>query len=183
MTEYNLKKEDWKLELIREEELECHFMCDVYGLAKLPASHLEYIWDSTPGRAWQQQINDFRSGIFDLDKYVETLNNYLLKINDVVADNYSRKNVLDHSYKKSSLSRLPLKILHYVTADDRKVVLAKLTSGTWNVLRSYIPPDPLVLGDAFFKILPNLVQKSVNFPDPPAEVRDAIIMQYKEADS
>lgn len=178
-----LGKQNWKFELTRETEIDCYFLCNVYGLAALPSSHLEYIWDSTPGRAWQQQLNNFRAGIFDMDKYVETLNNYLLKINDVVADNYPRKNVLDHNYKKPNLSRLPLKIYHYVTADDRKMVLAKLASGAWNILRSVIPPDPLILGDAIFKILPNLAQKSVDFPQPPSEVRDAIIMQYKEESS
>ncbi len=172
-------KQDWKLELIHEEVLDCNFMCDVYGLAKLPAHQLKYIWDSTSGRAWQKQVDDFRAGIYDFDKYVEVLNNYLLEINDAVANSYPTKDDLGHTYKRSGLLHLPFKVLYYIKADDTKVVIAKFLRDTWNISRFYKGLDPFVLGDVFFKMLPNLVQKSTDFPDPPTEVRDAIIMQPK----
>ncbi len=174
-----LPKQEWKLELTHEEVLDCNFVCDVYGLAKLPAHELKYIWDSTPGRAWQKQIDNFRAGIFDLNQYVEALNNYLLEINDAVTNNYSRKNVLDYANMKSNLSRLPFKVCHYVKADDTKVVVAKILRDLWNAGRFCTSMDPLIVGDMFFKMLPNLMQKSSKFPEPPSEIQDAIVMQCK----
>lgn len=174
-----LSKQEWKFELTHEEVIDCNFVCDVYGLAKLPAHELKYIWDSTPGRAWQKQINDFRVGIFDLNKYVEVLNNYLSEINDAVANNYQRKSVIDHVDIKSGLLHLPLKVCNYVKADDTKVVVVKIMRDAWNIGRACVPKDPLIIGDVFFKLLPNIMQKSVNFPEPPAEISEAIVMQNK----
>ncbi len=173
------KKQGWKLELIDEDVLDCNFMCNVYGLAKLPAHELKHIWDSTPGRAWQKQVNDFRAGIVDPDKYIKVLKNYLLEINEAVAYSYPTKSVPEHTDKKLSLSRLSFQVSHYVNADDIKVVFAKLARDAWKIWRTYKSLDTWIPFDVFFKILPNLVLGITDFPGPPTKVQDAIIMQRK----
>ena len=173
------QKQEWKLELTHEQALDCNFVCDVYGLAKLPVSHLTYIWESPQYRNWEKQAERFREGIFDINEYIEALNKYLMKINEVVADIYARTSTQKASYKNAKLSSMPIAVRHYVKADDTKVVIAKFARDAWNIGRFCTGLDVLALGDVFFKMLPNLVQKSNDFPAPPEKIKDAVIMQNR----
>ncbi len=173
------RNQEWTLELSYEQELECNFVCDVYGLAKLPVKHLTYIWESKEYANWEKQVGKLRDGIIDLNEYHVALNNYLLKINDVVRDIYSRTSPHNEAHKKVNISRVPIIIRHYVKADDTKVVIAKFVRDAWKLGNTVAGLGLLSVGDMFFKMLPNLVQKSVDFPVPPEEIRDAVILQNK----
>ena len=70
-------------------------------------------------------------------------------------------------------------IRHYVKADDTKVVVAKFLRDTWKLGSACVSLSPLSVGDMFFKMLPNLIQKGVDFPVPPEEIREAIVLQNK----
>lgn len=173
------RNQEWTLELSYEQELECNFVCDVYGLAKLPVKHLTYIWESREYANWEKQVGNLRNGIIDLNEYNAALNNYLLKINDVVRDIYSRTSTHHESHKKVKISRVPIIIRHYVKADDTKIVIAKFLRDAWEIGNACVSLSPLSVGDVFFKMLPNLIQKSVDFPVPPEEIREAVVLQNK----
>ena len=175
------KKQEWKLELSYEWELKSDFLCDIYGFAKLPVSHLKYIWDSKEYTAWEKQISDFRKGTFNDNEYIEVLNQYLLRINDVVRDVYALTNHHNDLHRKKE--KILIGIRSYCS-DDIKVVIAKSLRDIWTVCRNVeavMDPNPWTVpwtvGDIFFKMLPNLVQKSVNFPDSPEEMEDAVILR------
>lgn len=72
--------------------LVCDFVCNVYGCAALPISHLKYIWEGYDN--FERQINCFRNGTIDLNEYMEALSKYLLRINDVVEDAYTLKKII-----------------------------------------------------------------------------------------
>lgn len=173
------RKQDWKLELTHEQVLDCNFECDVYGLAKLPVSHLTYIWESPQYFNWEKQVKHFREGTFDLNEYIEALENYIQKINDVVADIYTRTSAYNNSFKKAKLSRIPIVIRQYVKTDNKKVVIAKLLRDGWDIYRFCIGLDKLVIGDIISKILPNLMQNLDDFPAPPEKIREAVVLQNK----
>ena len=179
---YDIKpseKQNWKLELNDEQVVDCKFGCDVYGLAKLPASHLKYIWDSSSYFKWQEQINSFREGKFELSKYIEATENYMQKINEVVADNYSKTYKDNKLFDKPKLSHIPIRIRQYIRADNKKIVVVKLLSGGWNAYRFCTGLDYLTLCDNFVKILPNIMQHFDDFPAPPEEIREAVVLQNK----
>ena len=173
------RKEDWKLELLHERVLDCDLSFNVYGFAKLPVSHLKYIWESREYSRWEEQIDHFREGAFDLDEYTEAIQNYIARINDVVTDIYAMTSAHKDSFNIAELSHLPIKILQCVKADDTKAVIAKLAGGAWDTYRFCTGLDKLILGDIFFKILPNMFQWTDRFPAPPEKIKDAVILQKK----
>ncbi|MCM1234808.1 MAG: hypothetical protein NC489_32295 [Ruminococcus flavefaciens] len=46
-----------------------------------------------------------------------------------------------------------------------------------NIGRFIMGMEPAIIKDVLFKILPNLIQKSKDFPTPPKEIKEAVIMQ------
>lgn len=74
---------------------------------------------------------------------------------------------------------MPIIIRHYVKSDATRVVVAKFARDAWKLGNTVAGLGLLSVGDMFFKMLPNLVQKSVDFPVPPEEIRDAVILQNK----
>lgn len=173
------RKEDWKLELLHERIVHCDFSFNVYGLAKLPVSHLTYIWESPEYSRWEAEITRFREGILDLDEYTEALQNYVAKINDVVTDIYALTSAQRDSFNIAKLSRVPILIRQFMNANDKKVVIAKLAAGTWDTYRFWSGLDKLIIGDILFKILPNLFQWTDAFPTPPEKITDAVVLQKK----
>ena len=97
----------------------------------------------------------------------------------VVRDIYSRTSTHHESHKKVKISRVPIIIRHYVKADDTKIVIAKFLRDAWEIGNACVSLSPLSVGDVFFKMLPNLIQKSVDFPVPPEEIREAVVLQNK----
>ena len=173
------RKEDRKLGLLHERIVHCDFSFNVYGLAKLPVSHLTYIWESPEYSRWEAEITRFREGILDLDEYTEALQNYVAKINDVVTDIYALTSAQRDSFNIAKLSRVPILIRQFMNANDKKVVIAKLAAGTWDTYRFWSGLDKLIIGDILFKILPNLFQWTDAFPTPPEKITDAVVLQKK----
>lgn len=178
------RKQSWKLELSNEQELDYDFVCDIYGLAKLKASRLKYIWGSPECKNWEKQLTNFGNGTINPNEYIEVLNKYLRRINDEVRDFYTPPNRNNYSYNKGILKKTPIKICHYYKSDDIKVVIAKLGRDACNIgnfidgyARGFNPID--IFSKFFLKMFPVLIQRTIDFPDPPEEIGEAIVLQKR----
>ena len=174
------RNQDWVLKLDRElflEPDECDLLCNIYGFSELPVNHLQYIWGSSEYENFRRQINRFRAGVIELDEYVISLKKYLLKINEVVRNVYTIKHNENIPYEKKKLSSIPIRIHHYFKSDDSWVVAAKFANDIRNIagLRDNFLIS--IIQEAFFKALPVLAGKRGVIPDPPEEIREAIILQ------
>lgn len=172
-------KQDWKMELLNEQVLKCDFAIDVYGFAKLPVSHLSYIWNSLEYSRWEEQINHFREGTLDLNGYIEALQNYIAKINDVVADIYMRTSARKDFFNNVKLSHVPIIIRQYMGTDSKYFVITKVLCDAWDAYRLYKGWDRWVWVDIISKILPNMGHWMDGFSAPPERIRDAVILQKK----
>lgn len=171
------RNQQWRLELKCMDEINENLIFDVYGLAKLPVSHLTYIWESSEYKNWEKKVSDFREGIIDLDEYTEVLKKYLLKISDVVRDIYHRTNIYVQTDNNSSSLKKNIATLQYVGDSNTLLVITKVLCDAWNVGRSIQGLDILTPIDIISKVLPNLIQKSVDFPEPPKEIKDVVLLQ------
>lgn len=174
------RNQDWVLKLDRElflEPDECDLLCNIYGFSELPVNHLQYIWGSSEYENFRRQINRFRAGVIELDEYVISLKKYLLKINEVVRNVYTIKHNENIPYEKKKLSSIPIRIHHYFKSDDSWVVAAQFANDIRNIagLRDNFLIS--IIQEAFFKALPVLAGKRGVIPDPPEEIREAIILQ------
>lgn len=169
------RKQDWNLELDREKTLECNFECNIYGLAALPAHYLLDIWNSHEYNEFEKQLRSFRSDEIVLEEYIESLSRYLLKINDVVKNYYGAKH--NDFYEKGKLSKLKIRARNYFKADSTCVVIAKTVKDIYHTA-NYVHDGSSFIFDIFFdKILPNVARKFDGFPEPPEEMKEAVIMK------
>lgn len=167
------KNHDWKLDLSYK-KIKHDFICNVYGLAMLPARHLRDIWGSKEGIEFFQQLDMFEDETFDLNEYVEVLNNYLLRINVEIENNYGKKFIHESSVKKHEVE-----FRKYFKTDGKLFVVAKTASNIYtgvNYIRNF---DSLILDTLFCKLIPNIGKRIDGFPNPPEEMKEAIIMKSK----
>lgn len=176
------RNQDWMLKADRKLFLEpdkCNLLCNIYGFSELPVSHLQYIWGSNEYENFRRQIGQFRAGVIELDEYVISLKNYLMKINEVVRDVYTVKHNKNIPYEKRKLSSIPIRIRHYFKADDSWVVAAKIINDMRNATGLLDDFFVSIIEEVFFKALPVWAKKGSVIPDPPEEINEAIILQKR----
>ena len=164
------QKQDWKLDLSCE-KLERDFMCSVYGLATLPVRNLQDIWGSPEFEDFQEKLVCFRKKSIELNEYIESLNKYLLKINDVVRSNYSEKS------KKAT--GLKVEARRYFKTDGKCFIALKVINDIYDKCDFPASIEKTILS----KILTSIVRKIDNFPDPPEKMDAAIIIKGETANN
>lgn len=164
------KKHDWELDLSCK-NLERDFICSVYGLATLPARNLQDIWESNEFKDFQEKLICFRKKSIDLNVYIESLNRYLLKINDVVRNNYSEK--------RGKSTGVKVQARRYFKTDGKCFVALKTMYDLYNACSFPAFIENII----FSKILTSIVRKIDNFPDPPEKMDTAIIIKSETANN
>ena len=173
------KNQDWKLDL-NCKKLKRDFLCSVYGLASLPARSLRDIWESKEGIDFFQQIGQLRDETFELNEYVEWLNNYLLLINDVIRDNYRERFTHESGREKKCV----VKFREYFKTDGKYFVVAKVVNDIYSGVNYVRDFDALIWDTVICKLIPCIAKKMDGFPDPPEKMVEAVIMKSRsEKDS
>lgn len=168
---------EWMLKASIDLSLSQELLCNVYGLSVIPVTSLKYIWESSEYENFRRQLDCFRTdGIEHLDEYVESLENYIWKINDVVSDFYSVKQGYYPQYEKGKLSSIPVKTRLYL-ANDTSAIIANCVNDTMNILS--LTSVSSIFKAVLSKVLPVLAKKRSHLPEPPDEVKQAIILQSK----
>lgn len=167
------------MELDCEKVLKVDFDCSVYGLAALPARNLGDIWDSKEYTEFQKQLRSVRENDIELEEYIEALNQYLSKINEVIGRNYDAKY---NSFYGKGMTKLKVRARHYFCVDSTCIVIARLIRDTYNVYDAVSDWKAFMVSEIFDKIIPSVARKIDGFPSPPEEMREAVVMKSHTRD-
>lgn len=171
------KNQDWKLDLSCK-KLERDFICSVYGLASLPAGDLIKIWDSNEFTDFQEKLTCFRNNSIEPNEYIESLNSYILKINDTVKDSFSEKSNPGSLNKYGKIDRLKIKVNKYFKTDGKCFVILKLISDIYPALDF----SSFISSAVTSKILTSVARKIDDLPEPPEKMDTAIIIRGESTD-
>ena len=108
------------------------------------------------------------------EEYMEAVSKYLAKINDVVLDYYGRK-YKAYQDKKS----LGIITRDYYCKDNRWMVVSKKVKSVYDTVDAVRNWKSYLLEILIGKVFPNLAKVADDFPDPPEEMKEAVVMKEK----
>lgn len=168
------RKQEWKMDLGHEKTLKRELSFDIFALAALPAHYLDDLWISNEYEEFAKQLGRFRMNNIEPEEYMEAVSKYLAKINDVVLDYYGRKYKADQD-KKS----LRIITRDYYCKDNRWMVVSKKVKSVYDTVDAVRNWKSYLLEILIGKVFPNLAKVADDFPDPPEEMKEAIVMKEK----
>lgn len=135
---------------------------------------MDDLWISNEYEEFAKQLGRFRMNNIEPEEYMEAVSKYLAKINDVVLDYYGRKYKADQD-KKS----LRIITRDYYCKDNRWMVVSKKVKSVYDTVDAVRNWKSYLLEILIGKVFPNLAKVADDFPDPPEEMKEAVVMKEK----
>ncbi|MCM1187272.1 MAG: hypothetical protein NC251_12305 [Lachnoclostridium sp.] len=167
------RKQDWMLDLSCK-KLEYGFSCNVFGLAVLPARNLKDLWDSKEFENFEKSLTALREKSIESEEYIESLTQYIQKINDVVKENYNEKIFNKNRYDNEKLTKLiKIEVRRYSKTDGRCAVALNIVKGIKNIANFKSQIGNIIV----CKLLSNIMKEIDDLPELPEKMDSAIIIK------
>lgn len=179
------RKQDWVLDLSCK-KLERDFDCNVFGLAMLPSRNLKDMWSSNEFENFENKLIALREKSIGLEEYIESLTQYIYKINDVIKNNYSEKTVN---------TKFKIEARRYWKTNGKCAIILDIGEKIFNIVNvgtevlnitnagkislDIVDFTKLISGMIIFKLVSNIVKEIDDFPEPPKKMDSAVIIKSR----